>query len=70
MSIVKDGGLPTISGTAPAWASFISGEMSASRALLTAQLQFDGRLRQIARFSLAFNDVSVVARSIGIDPAS
>lgn len=55
---------PTISGPRSAWVRFIGGEISAARSLLSAELPFDGRIGQIARYSMAFNDLAGVARAL------
>jgi hypothetical protein len=44
------------------WNEFFHGQRSASTLILAGRLRFEGRLRDIAPYSLAFNCLAIVAR--------
>lgn len=64
VSRVEDRRWPTFSASLDEWSSFIAGEFPAALGLLSGRLRYNGRIGAIVRYSLAFNDLPAVARTI------
>ena len=56
--------VPTFSATEEHWKAFMSGRFPATRGVMTGRIRFRGRLRAIAPYSLAFNELARVGGSL------
>ncbi|WP_394412961.1 hypothetical protein [Roseateles sp. BYS78W] len=55
-------GCPVFTATAVHWVQFVSGDFTAAAGVLSGKIHFQGSIRTLLPYTLAFNELAKVAR--------